>query len=357
MWKFWISLAILTAPQLGFAWCEDYARGQSVANLEDPQLNELSGLARSSQARHYWAHNDSGDTSRLFHLNEEGQVQRVEVSRSEFSLDVQDWEDISNARCVDGAYECLLIADFGDNLKRRPYVQFILVRPNAENNALQTEQIFNVTYPDSESMDAEGLIVWGDEAFIFSKEGHISRVFRFDLNGPEQQEAELVGEIPLSLVTAADISPDGQKIMVRGYFFLREYSVLNGDIIAALGSEPKSILMKSERQGEAVTYRAGEAGFLTIGESINAPVNVYECAEVERMEDMGVVADIGIENDMTLADVAPSPTEEDIGLDTGTSTPGTASGTSSCGGGFFLLPFFWWRRRRDRLFGMKLSRV
>jgi len=348
VWKFWISLTLLLSPQVAFAVCENYASGQAVATLEDVQLDELSGLARASQAQHYWAHNDSGDRARLFLVNESGQVQRVTVSPGEHELLVQDWEDISNARCMDGSAGCLLIADFGDNLKRRPYVQFILVRPNSENNALQVEQVFNITYPNSESMDAEGLIVWGDDAFIFSKEVGISRVFRFDLNGPEQQESELVGDVPLPLVTAADISPDGQRIMVRGYVYIREFNVLNGDIVSALSTEPKSIRMTSEQQGEAVSYRAGEDGFLTIGESVNARVIVYGCAEVELMEDMGTELDMS-EPDMHQTDMAPPTTLEpvDDGPDIGTpKTPGTATGTSSCSGGFFLLPFLWRRKRK-----------
>ncbi|MCB1258685.1 MAG: hypothetical protein KDB26_16350, partial [Microthrixaceae bacterium] len=79
-----------------------------------------------------------------------------------------------------------------------------------------------------------------------------------------------VGEIdlpPASLVTAADLSPDGSAIAVRAYGseFLFDRDV-NESIIDALSGEPCTGPMIAEVQGEAIAFAADGRSYMTIPE-------------------------------------------------------------------------------------------
>src|SRR3546814_7104331 len=67
-----------------------------VPRVVDPDIAELSGCARSlTVPQRLWVHNDSGNPSRLFAIDLQGQVQqRVEIDGAE----ARDWEDIASFR-------------------------------------------------------------------------------------------------------------------------------------------------------------------------------------------------------------------------------------------------------------------
>lgn len=75
--------------------------------VQDARIDELSGLAASrAYPGCFWAHNDSGDTARLFLLNAKGETVAV-VNLA--GVTARDWEDIAFA----GGY--LYVGDIGDN--------------------------------------------------------------------------------------------------------------------------------------------------------------------------------------------------------------------------------------------------
>ena len=71
----------------------DAASPTQIGQLQSPELEELSGLAASRQhADVLWAHNDSGDTARIFAIDLTGAL------RATVDVDVAkaiDWEDIA----------------------------------------------------------------------------------------------------------------------------------------------------------------------------------------------------------------------------------------------------------------------
>src|SRR5690606_21021400 len=132
-------------------------------------LVEASGLAVSrDQPGVLWAHNDSGDTARVFAFGEDGSKLGI------FTLDgaeAVDWEDMALGPDVDDAGEpvddadALYLADFGDNAAGRDTVSVYRV-PEPEVAAGQAPvretvgdvERFTFTYPDG-PRDAEALFV------------------------------------------------------------------------------------------------------------------------------------------------------------------------------------------------------
>ena len=92
-------------------------------DIEDPRLNESSGLAASNYDTDVlWSINDSGDGPNIFALSTVGKA----LGRWQIDVDTPtDWEAMDAFSINGKGY--LLIADVGDNLARRQSVSFLVV--------------------------------------------------------------------------------------------------------------------------------------------------------------------------------------------------------------------------------------
>ena len=124
-----------------------------VADISDKRCDELSGLAASRRYPGFlWAHNDSGDSARLFLVEEKtGRVAAVVNIVNAVAL---DWEDIAIAGSGDKAQ--IYLGDIGDNLELRPFISiYRLNEPIIDISARQTVEIkasaqtLILRYPDA----------------------------------------------------------------------------------------------------------------------------------------------------------------------------------------------------------------
>jgi len=73
--------------------CDNQLLSSNAGTLQDPALVEVSGIAASTRyPSTLWAHNDSGDTARLFAITDAG-ADRVTFTLS--GATANDWEDIA----------------------------------------------------------------------------------------------------------------------------------------------------------------------------------------------------------------------------------------------------------------------
>ncbi|MEZ4458750.1 MAG: hypothetical protein R3E66_03290 [bacterium] len=312
--------------------CESYVKGVEVGRLNDARLNELSGLARASDGN-LWAHNDSGDTARVFKVSTTGEILGT---WNLLGVTATDFEDMTNAPCPQGA--CLIVADIGNNSTNRQELQLHrFVEPTTPQDV--TVETTTFRYP-ADPVDAEGVFAVQDAVYIVSKEGNLTQVFRVPWNTTEIQTAEQVATMtePLA-VTGADLSEDGTKILVRGYFSIAEFTV-NGRIEDAFVS-PRYLPYAAEMQGEAVVYLKDQPGVVTIGEAVNAKVMRYACAAVD-------APDVGqADMDVQAGDVGNANAEDSGSTpDVGTPPPTPARSSDGCGSvvPWWLLLGFWRRR-------------
>ena len=84
---------------------------EPVGELTDPELTETSGLVQSRlESDRFWAHNDSGDSPRLFALRESGAALGIVTLDIDLAV---DWEDMAMGEI--GGDPILVIGDIGDN--------------------------------------------------------------------------------------------------------------------------------------------------------------------------------------------------------------------------------------------------
>ena len=263
--------------------------------LTDPRISESSGLVSSSLADGVlFTHNDSGDTARFFAVDGQG---RTLTTYNLPGVQARDWEDLARGPDERGR-SSLWLGDIGDNNARRD--NGVLVHRVAEPVPGRAARVtterptsFRLRYPDGPG-DAETLLVHPQTGRLY--------VVTKPLAGPAQVYAAparldpeapnllaLVGEVPVRrtgtaggpaigalaqlLVTGGDISPDGGHLAVRTYTDVYEYAVVDGDVAAALRTEPEISPLPPAQQGEGLAYSRDGSSLLTSTEGRSSPVH------------------------------------------------------------------------------------
>jgi len=257
-----VSLAILTA-RINFA--EDppgidevieYGTPKQLGILANKKINESSGLAVSRiESGLLWTHNDSGDKPRIFAFDEVGR------DRGEFhfpDLEANDWEDMASVT-LDGVPH-LILADVGDNARRRAYCTLHVIREPSDPKQPIDVRSIRFQYDDG-PRDCEAIAMDPDtkQVVLVTKAIALrSPVYQLDwpeLNSDDVHVAQRIGGVPLPLVTAMDIAASGRRAILATYANAYEFR-RDGDEPwrAALSRPPRTIVMPERRQGESICY-------------------------------------------------------------------------------------------------------
>jgi hypothetical protein len=254
----------------------------TVCTIADPRLDELSGLIATPDG--LVAMNDGKpgtEVLRLYVLNSACKVVRVITDRS---FDPFDPEDLG--RTSDGV---LWVADVGDNNRTRSAPAINRIPPGAARGTK-----YQLRYPDG-AHDAEALLMQRDgTAVIVTKEvSGVARVFvtTRPLAGPaatvplrdagsvtipmtDTPGGPISGGLSSVLVTGGAVAPDGRKVVIRTYTDAYEWDVKDGDIAAALvGGTPRRAPLPGEPQGEAISFTADGAAYVTASEGRAQPLH------------------------------------------------------------------------------------
>lgn len=240
-------------------------------------LPEISGIVASrTQPGVFWVENDSSNPANIFAIDVSGAllatIQLVGATNT-------DWEDISidQRAGVDELY----VIDAGDNVARtsdgasgRAGVRiYRLAEPlaSAGDAAIGAEQ-FDFAYPvrpyDCEAVFVDHLT--GDVYFL-TKEASPAEIFvaRAPLDAGTTTVLTHVGTIDFDSVTAADMSTDATRIVVRGYATVRVFPVTAGaEPVTAFASPFARALPASP--AEAIAFEHDGYGVYTVAEGDSA---------------------------------------------------------------------------------------
>ena len=271
--------------------------------VASPDLIEISGLAASRAQDVLWAHNDSGDTARVFAVGLDGAALATYTLNG---AEAVDWEDMAVGPGPDASATYLYLGDIGDNAAARPQVVVYRVpepevSPAASSLTVDADAIA-LTYPDGPH-DAETLLVdpvTGD-LFIVTKDitggpsglyrasaaslgappVTLERVATIDFAALTPQQTIPAGAPPLpsglpKVPTGGDISPDGSRIAVRTYGTVWVWQRSSGSSVAdAFAAAPCEGPSALEPQGEAIAFLPNSAGYVTASEGANPPLHQF----------------------------------------------------------------------------------
>jgi hypothetical protein len=256
-----------------------WGRAKEIGTL-DRVVNESSGMAISRRIRdRTYRINDSGDTGRFFVMDLSGNDTKT-VNITGFNpLDV---EDMALGPC-DASTDCLFIADIGDNNRRRPTTELVIVeeREDFPSNVRAIHRV-RMQYPDGPH-DAESIGVHPDgTVYILTKDTTRSQIFRLKReqwsNSGRIETLEPVvtldwlalrpNTLPFTRqATAMDIAADGKRFIVLNYTDAVEFFIdlSAGTLDAAswtLGVHYRTIEITTLEQEEAIAYLPDGRGFL-----------------------------------------------------------------------------------------------
>ena len=280
-------LAQTTRPTTG-----SYGEPEAVCTLKDDRIVEASGIIASRRTPGmYYVHNDSGDRPRVFLVDRTGRTRltiRLKNARH------VDWEDIALAPSDKGGKFDVCVADIGDNRARREELiiyRFPEVDPAAADGAVLAVQAvaYRIGYADGPA-DAEAFVVHpqtGDGYVLTKRLDGACHVYKLAApwNAKERTVLPKVATLRFpkvmslqTMVTAADISPDGRRLATRSYLCGWEWrlpaTVGKGDFERIFGAEPTRLELAVEPQGEALCYAADGRALLTVSET--PPTVLYE---------------------------------------------------------------------------------
>lgn len=247
-----------------------------------PDAKELSGLALSrTQANVLWAHNDSGDSARLFAIDTTGKLlAQLPVPGAENV----DWEDIAVGPAGD-----IYAGDIGDNLaKRANVVVYRVPEPKVTGGAAPAQTgpptRYELRYPDG-ARDAEALLVdprTGALTIVSKSFGGTSGIYTVatpSATGPTTLTK--VGTISLGIgeaVTAGDVSADGRTVALRTYDRAFVWSKTPQASVSATlrrTSCSPAVSLLNEGQGEALALSRHGTSFFTVPEGESPALRRY----------------------------------------------------------------------------------
>jgi hypothetical protein len=189
--------------------------GQAVKTGTLPkEINESSGLEETGTPGVFFTHNDAGNAAELYKINAKGQLLATLPVAGAENI---DWEDI--ARDSQGN---IYIADTGNNDNKRKRLKIYKLQHGDPEQV--SEIIFN--YGDRKNgsgqkgpyeYDCEAIFWHHSKLYLVTKDkgnGLQARLYELP-DTPGDHEAQQIGHYPVnSPVTAADISPDGKRLLL-----------------------------------------------------------------------------------------------------------------------------------------------
>jgi hypothetical protein len=262
--------------------CPKFLAGHEVGKVQSSLIGGASGLAASRKNPGVlWIHNDYGPGC-VYAMTAEGKhlgVYNLEGAKN------RNWEDIAIGPGPEPNVDYIYAGDIGDNnAKRKSVAVYRFVEPTVEANqapakvTLTNVETIELVYPDG-PRDAETLLLdpLTKDIYIISKE-RTSKVYRaaYPQATTGKTTLEQVAKLHWGMATGGDISPDGNEIIVRGYFaaslFLRPK---DGPMWKAFENSECSIPIILEQQGEAICFDANGTGYYTTSEHRHQPIYYF----------------------------------------------------------------------------------
>ncbi|MCX2180887.1 esterase-like activity of phytase family protein [Streptomyces sp. SKN60] len=223
--------------------------------IEDPRITESSGLAASrAHPGIYWTHNDQ-DAPLIYGID----------SRTGKTVATLTMKGVGTPRDMEaisvGPDGNIYVGDIGDNLDGSWNHVWIYRFPEPKELGDQTVKAtqYDVKYADG-ARNAEALMVHPKtgRVYIASKNEDGGGLYA----GPERLDPtrtnvfKRIGEVPW--VTDGAFSPDGTRLVLRGYLLAKEYAWKDG----RLADDGTSVGAPFQGQAESVTYTPDGSAFL-----------------------------------------------------------------------------------------------
>ena len=214
------------------------------ATFDFADINESSAIVKSRVWDDvYWTLNDSGCNNRIFPFNSNGELYRAEWYKEKDggifignAINI-DWEDMA----VDNDGN-IYVCDTGNNFNTRQDLAIHVIKdpiPNATGNTTSTKTI-KFYYPEQKKFpavpnnyDCEAVFWAKDNLYLLTKHRADKQTHLYRFDSTDQLKINPVTRIGTfeigGMVTAADASIDGSKLVVLTYDNIWIFDAEDGD--------------------------------------------------------------------------------------------------------------------------------
>jgi len=228
--------------------------------FSDSRFTEISGMTYSQRhADVLYLHNDSSGGPLVFAVD--ARTCRTLATLTISGIEARDLEAIGSGRDARGR-PVLWVADIGDNRDSWPEVRLHRVRePRRLVDQTLRATTYRFTYPDRPH-NAEAIMTdpASERVWVVTKQSARGRLYEL----PALRRDRVVVARPVedagAFVTDASISPDGTRFVIRDY--------VDAEVRTGLppGSDPRTVYLPIQLQGEAVTWTPDGAALLVASE-------------------------------------------------------------------------------------------
>lgn len=233
------------------------------------KIDEASGIADSKKnPGNLWVEEDSGNPPELTLLSHNGIVQKKIYIKGAQN---KDWEDLVLGNGPIPGENYLYLAETGDNnANYTNYSIYRFIEPSLSEDTVYTWDKLRFQYPDG-SHDAEAILTDNEtnDIYIITKRDSLSRIYKFPYpqNTSNSTTVSFVGEMRVTGICSASISPDGKELLAKNYTNVYYWKRTVGEsILAALQRIPVTLGYVLEPQGEAICFKNNNTGFYTLSE-------------------------------------------------------------------------------------------
>ena len=284
-----------------------------LTNLDD-DMAETSGLIFFDNR--LITHNDSGGMNALYEINiGSGEVNRIVTIQNASNI---DWEDI----CTDDAY--IYIGDFGNNNGNRTNLRIYKVLKTDYLNADEvSSEVIEFSYqdqndftssPNDTNFDAETLISFGSDLYVFTKNWVDGRTNIYKV--PKNKGTYVVPRIDEfdadGWITGGTYNPLVNKVILTGYSGIRAFAIeLRGfsNGLFSNGVIDKynlNIPLTESFQTEAVTYSDDFNYYISAEKNVLGSAALYSL----------VSTTLGVEDvNLVQNEIYPNPAVESLNIE------------------------------------------
>jgi hypothetical protein len=280
------NLCIIIVFTFGFLSCKSTSNSSTkVFDLPD-EIEESSGIEITKKSDLIWTLQDSGNKSILYALNDTGEMVNKLAVLNEKNT---DWEDLTSDDQGN-----IYIGDFGNNKNKRQDLSIYKINAADLNlKEVNVSQKINFFYPEQKRFppkkkelfyDVEAFFIYGNNFYLFTK----NRSSHFDgttflyrvpnRNGNFTAQKIGVfktgGDFETSAITSADMSPDGEKVVLLSATKIWLFTEYVGDDF--LNGKVREIILDSNTQKEGVCFKTNDIIYISDEKSNKKGGNVYE---------------------------------------------------------------------------------
>lgn len=251
---------------------EEFSAGQKITKLENSKLKEISGGAAS--ANHpglFWLHNDSGNPSEIYLVDQDLQI------RATCALPVEnrDWEDIAIGPGPEVGINYIYLAEIGDNISQYPTKYIYRFREpfwDSTSQELQVPKLDTISFRlEGKNKDTETLLIdpATNDLYVISKRDEPVWLYQLKFPYPTDTitQAKKIHSLPFKQIVAGDVSADGKQVLLKNYEHVYYWNNEKGvSIPQLLKTPPFEVPYEIEPQGETIMWARDQTGFYTLSE-------------------------------------------------------------------------------------------